>query len=84
MVDSGTSIGANLEEAHAAQTRREFVNRCCISQKEARETLYWLRLAGRCYPSFAEEAAPLAREADELTAILTSIVKTARLGAFGR
>src|SRR5690349_14184567 len=41
---SGTSIGANLEEANAGQTKRDFIAKCSISLKEARETYFWLRL----------------------------------------
>lgn len=41
---SGTSIGANMEEAQAAQSRRDFIAKLAIALKEARETHYWLRL----------------------------------------
>src|SRR5438105_323307 len=44
LLDSGTSIGANLEEAEAAQSKPDFISKCRIALKEARETLYWLRL----------------------------------------
>src|SRR2546430_3575771 len=39
-----SSIGANLEEAEAAQSKPDFISKCRIALKEARETLYWLRL----------------------------------------
>ncbi|MFZ1749340.1 MAG: four helix bundle protein [Saprospiraceae bacterium] len=39
-----TSIGANAEEASAAQTKKDFIAKMSISSKEARETKYWLRL----------------------------------------
>src|SRR5215467_10494464 len=39
-----TSIGANVEEANAAQTKKEFITKMSIASKEARETKYWLRL----------------------------------------
>ncbi len=41
---SGTSVGANLEEAMGGQSRRDFIGKCAIAYKEARETSYWLRL----------------------------------------
>src|SRR5262245_33327755 len=41
---SGTSIGANVEEAIGGQSGRDFVARMTIAYKEARETHYWLRL----------------------------------------
>ncbi|MBV9215085.1 MAG: four helix bundle protein [Acidobacteria bacterium] len=44
LLDAGTSVGANLEEAEAGQSRRDFVHKNAIALKEARETRYWLRL----------------------------------------
>lgn len=41
---SGTSIGANVEEAIAAQSKKDFINKLSIASKEARETKYWLKL----------------------------------------
>lgn len=41
---SGTSIGANVSEAMAAQSKKDFINKMSIASKEARETKYWLRL----------------------------------------
>ena len=40
----GTSIGANIEESQAAQSRKDFISKLSIANKEARETKYWLRL----------------------------------------
>jgi four helix bundle protein len=44
MLRSGTSIGANIEEALAGQSRRDFLAKMSIASKEARETRYWLVL----------------------------------------
>lgn len=44
LLKSGTSIGANVEESIAAQSRKDFINKMSIASKEARETRYWLRL----------------------------------------
>jgi len=44
LLRSGTSIGANVHEAQAAQSRKDFASKMAIASKEARETLYWLRL----------------------------------------
>ena len=44
LLRSGTSIGANVEEWTAAQTKKEFVTKMSIASKEGRETRYWLRL----------------------------------------
>ncbi|MCC6157521.1 MAG: four helix bundle protein [Deltaproteobacteria bacterium] len=74
---SGTSIGANLEEASAGQSKADFVSKCAIALKEARETHYWLRLlaASEIVPS--DRLEPLTHEADELISILTTIVRKA-------
>src|SRR5260221_11850753 len=44
MLRSGTSIGANVEEASAAQSKKDFITKMAIASKEARETRYWLML----------------------------------------
>ena len=44
IIRSGTSIGANVEEAIAAQSKKDFISKLSIASKEARETKYWLRL----------------------------------------
>ena len=41
---SGTSIGANIQEAIAVQSKRDFISKISIACKEARKTKYWLRL----------------------------------------
>jgi len=72
---SGTSIGANLEEARAAQSRRDLISRFSIALKEARETLYWLRLIQSTCKIPAAILAPASKEANELVAILTASVR---------
>ena len=47
MLRSGTSIGANIQEAQAAQSKADFVSKMSIASKEARETKYWLRLLSK-------------------------------------
>lgn len=44
VIRSGTSIGANVQEATAAQSRRDFINKMSIAAKEAKETRYWLTI----------------------------------------
>lgn len=74
---SGTSIGANVEEAQAAQSRADFRSKMSIAAKEARESHYWLRLTrdGKILPE--ERISPLIEEIESIKRILTSIVKTA-------
>jgi len=74
----GTSVGANLEEADGAQSKKDFICKCNIALKEARETHYWLRLLADCNLVPEKRLAPLKDEANQLVAILTAIVRKAR------
>ncbi len=78
LLRSGTSIGANVEEAQAGQGRADFISKYSIARKEARETHYWLRLAVAAEILSEARLADLMSECDELIAILTSIIKKAR------
>jgi four helix bundle protein len=73
---AGTSIGANAEEAQAAQSRAEFRSMMAIASKEARETHYWLRLAKDGHVLLPNEVLPALEQIDKIIRILTSIVKS--------
>ena len=73
LLRSGTSIGANMEEAAAGQSRPDFISKVAVSRKEARETQYWLRLMIHADPRIQKAAAPLVDEARQLVSILTTI-----------
>lgn len=75
-----SSIGANVEEAHGSQSKADFIAKMSIACKEAWETHYWLRLlvATELVPALKMEE--LTDEANQLVAILTSIVKNTRKG----
>ena len=75
LLKSGTSIGANVEESTAAQSRKDFISKMTLASKEARETKYWLRLLDRSQV-IEYNYQYLLREADEIISILTAIVKT--------
>jgi four helix bundle protein len=75
LLRSATSIGANVEEATAAQSRKDFLSKMSIASKEARETKYWLRLLSESEITAINISNEL-KEVDELIRILTSIVKT--------
>ena len=76
VIRSGTSIGANLEEAQGANTRPEFTNCTNIAKKEARETNYWLRLIAESNNQLAKQKIErLIKESEEISKILTTIVK---------
>ena len=78
MLRCGTSIGANLEEARGGESRRDFMSKCSIALKEARESLFRLRVADRCQLGPKGKATALASEASELAAIIGAIVRNAR------
>ena len=73
---AGTSIGANVEEAQAAQSRADFRSKMSIAAKEARETHYWLRLTRDGKVLTESETAPLILEIESMKRLLTSIVKS--------
>ncbi len=75
LLRSGTSIGANIEEALAGQSRKDFLAKMAVASKEARETRYWLALLQESRLAKVE-LEPAIRDTDELIRILTSIVKT--------
>ena len=77
LLKSGTSIGANVEEAGAAQSRRDFIAKMSIASKEARETKYWIRLLKHSeLLQFDDEE--FLKEINEIVNILTAIVKTSQ------
>ena len=75
---SSTSIGANIEEAQSAESKADFIHKYSIAQKEARESLYWLRLLdkSRIFPS--NLLTPLINEAGEIVAVITKIIVNAK------
>jgi len=72
---SGTSVGANFREAHRARSTAEFISKLGDCLKELEETAYWLELLVDAAVLPAPMAAPPQDETNQLTAILTSIVK---------
>ncbi|MBO7067988.1 MAG: four helix bundle protein [Bacteroidaceae bacterium] len=78
MLRSGTSIGAMMREAKFAQSRADFVNKASIALKEANETLYWLELLHDSEYIDEKTFNSIYIEADEITAILASIVKSTK------
>jgi four helix bundle protein len=75
---AGMSIGSNLEEASAGQSKADFIAKAAISLREARESHFWLRVIRAKRASLATGADPLLQEADRLVAILTAILRNAR------
>ena len=78
LLRSGTSIGANIEEANGSQSKADFTAKMYIASKEARETHYWLRLLTETNIVPESRLTDLIDEANQLVAILTTIVKKSR------
>lgn len=77
LLRAGTSIGANVEEALAGQSRRDFVSKMAIASKEARETRYWLNIL--MHSNLLEaDLTPYLASVDELVRLLTAIVKSTK------
>lgn len=75
LLKSGTSIGANIEEALAGQSRKDFLSKMSIAAKEARETRYWLNLLDRSQ-LIKFDYSFYHIQIEEIIKLLTSIVKT--------
>jgi four helix bundle protein len=78
LLRSGTSIGANVEEAQASQSKADFISKYSIACKEARETHYWLRLLAATDILPRQRLIDLQEECNELIAVLTAIIKKLR------
>ena len=78
LLRAATSIGANIIEAQAASSRRDFVNFLNHALKSGNETKFWLELAKDVSSNNNEEIDFLLKEVDELVKILGSIVSTLR------
>ena len=78
LLRSGTSIGANVNEALAAYSRKDFIHKMMIALKEAQETEYWLKLinASEILDNF--DFANYSTDVVELQKILTSIINTSK------
>lgn len=80
LLRSGTSIGANVSEANGAISKADFSAKISISYKESLETKYWLSLLKDSDYINVQEANRLINDADELSKIMFSILKTTRIG----
>ncbi len=78
LLRSGTSIGANIEEAVGGQSRADFLSKVSIAYKEARESLYWLRLLKDTGYLTSHQFDGISADADELCRILSKIITTTK------
>jgi four helix bundle protein len=75
---SGTSIGANVEEAIGGQSRKDFFAKLTIAYKEARESHYWIRILTNTDFLTEKESKSLLTDIEEILKIIGSIQKTVR------
>jgi four helix bundle protein len=78
LLRSGTSVGSNLQEASVGHSKADFIAKCVLSLKEARETQFWLRIYIKCKLMPEKRLAPLLQEAGEIVAILMTIIRKSR------
>ena len=79
LLKSATSVGANLEEAKAGSSTREFVRLVEIALRESREATYWLRICAALELAPADQLKQLDGEGDQISRILASIVIKTKL-----
>jgi len=79
LVASGTSVGANMQEADGAESKTDFIHKVGIALKEAQESHYWLRLIDATLLKNDTEVNSLVQEAYEISRIIGAIKRTARL-----
>ena len=78
LLKSGTSIGANVEEAIGGQSRKDFLSKISIAYKEARETKFWLRLLRDSNSMDAAHSDELLNQVEEILRIIGSIQRTTK------
>jgi len=78
LLHSGTSIGANTEEALGGQSKKDFIAKLSIAYKEAREVNYWLRILQKTNYLSKEQFDAIYPDLEEIQKILVSILKTSK------
>lgn len=81
LIKSATSIGANYRDANRAESKKDFIHKIAIIEKEASETVYWLEIYNESHilpESMNKQLGLLYKESDELLKIFSSISRTAR------
>jgi four helix bundle protein len=74
LIRSGTSIGANYNEADCAESKKDFIHKLEICKKESKETKHWLRMISRSNQETTDTAKTLWIESNELQLIFISII----------
>ncbi len=78
LLRSGTSIGAMVREAEHAESKKDFVHKLGIAQKEINETIYWLELMNETGHLTKEQFESIHTDAIEIIKIITAIIKSTK------
>lgn len=78
LLRSGTSVGAMIREAEHAETKKDFIHKMAIAQKEINETIYWLELLKATDYLTNEQFISLNNNAVEIIKLITTIIKTTK------
>lgn len=78
LLNSGTSVGANTEEAVGGSSKKDFINKLQIAYREARETRYWLRLLKDVEILDKKLAESFIKDCEEIIKILTAILNSSK------
>ena len=78
LLRSGTSVGAMIREAEQAETKKDFIHKMAIAQKEINETMYWLELLQTTDYLSKEQFESIHSDAVEVIKLITSIIKTTK------
>ena len=78
LMRSGTAIGALISESEYAETKKDFIHKMAVAQKEANETIYWLDLLKDTDYLTQEEFESINNDATEMLKLITSIIKTSK------
>ena len=81
LLRSGTSIGANVEEAIGAQSKNDLISKFSVAYKEARESCYWIKLLQASKYISEKESSQLLFDVDEILRIIGKIQKTTKLNS---
>ena len=80
ILNSGTSVGANVEEAVGGSSRKDFINKLQIAYREAREIKYWIRLLKEGEIIEKKLAESFLKDCEEIIKILTAILNSSKRG----
>jgi len=78
LLRSGTAVGALVREAEHAETKKDFIHKMAIAQKEINETIYWLELLKETEYLKKDQFESINQDAVEIIKLITSIIKSAK------